>query len=66
MRDGVVRYLPEKPTKSVALQTLWRARSLTEDARKIAGSGSVSGVVFTGHRTKQLIKQAERQLGVRG
>jgi hypothetical protein len=38
---------------------------LVDDAREVARAGSVGGVVFTGHRTKQLIKKAELQLGVR-
>jgi hypothetical protein len=61
-----VHHLPDEPTKSAVLQVLWRARSLPgEVGRTGAGAtGRIGGVVFTGHRTKQLIGQAERQLGV--
>jgi hypothetical protein len=56
--------LPEKLTKREAAKALWEARGLIGDARHAAGTGSVGGVVFAGHRTKQLIKRAEAQLGV--
>jgi hypothetical protein len=64
VRSGVGDYLPADLTKRAAVQALWDARSLVGDVRGAAGEGTVRGVVFTGHRTKQLIKAAERQLGV--
>jgi hypothetical protein len=63
IHGGVAEHIPQKLTKRAAIQALSDARALVRDARK-AGSGSVKGVVFTGHRTKQLIKTAELQLGV--
>jgi hypothetical protein len=65
VRDGAAERLPEKLTKRTAIAALADARHLLSDARKTAGTASVGGVVFTGHRTKQLIKKAELQLGVR-
>ena len=64
MQSGVGDYLPEELTKRATVRAIWDARSLVGDVRKAAGKGSVTGVVFTGHQTKQLIKAAERQLGV--
>jgi hypothetical protein len=64
VHGGVAEHVPERLTKRAAIQALWDARHLVDDARKATGSGSVKGVVFTGHRTKQLIKKAELQLGV--
>jgi hypothetical protein len=57
--------LPEHLSKRAAVKALWEARDLVGDTRKAAGAGSVGGVVFTGHRTKQVIKKAELQLGAR-
>jgi hypothetical protein len=64
IHGGVADHIPERLTKRAAIQALWDARHMVDDARKTAGSGNVKGVVFTGHRTKQLIKKAELQLGV--
>jgi hypothetical protein len=64
--DHAAPYVPERLTKLGAIKALWNARGLVGDARRAAGKGSVGGVVFAGHRTKRLIKQAERQLGVPG
>jgi hypothetical protein len=57
-------HLPERVTPLSAVKALWSARGLVDDARGAAGNGSVGGVVFAGHRTKRLVKQVERQLGV--
>lgn len=65
VHGGAAGHIPDKLTKRAAIQALWDARHLVGDAREAAGAGSVSGVVFTGHRTKQLIKKAELQLGLR-
>jgi hypothetical protein len=65
LHDGVADHIPDKLTKRTAVQVLSDARHLVDGARKEVGAGSIRGVVFTGHRTKHLIKQAERQLGVR-
>jgi len=64
IHGGAAEHIPDKLTKRAAIQALWDARHLVDDAREVAGAGSVRGVVFTGHRTKQLIKKAELQLGV--
>ena len=65
VQAGVVVRIPDRLTKRAAVQALADARHLVSDAREAAGDGSVRGVVFTGHRTKKLIKRAELQLGVR-
>lgn len=62
---SVAGRLPDEVTKRAAIKALWDARDLAGEVRKAAGAGSVGGVVFTGHRTKQLIKKAEAQFGVR-
>lgn len=64
VEDGVVAHIPDRLTKRAAVRALADARHLVSDAREAAGDGSVRGVVFTGHRTKKLIKKAELQLGV--
>ncbi|HUA74213.1 MAG TPA: hypothetical protein VL988_05575 [Solirubrobacteraceae bacterium] len=63
-RESVGPAVPAKLTKRAAVQMLWDARELVDDARKAAGTGNVGGVVFAGHRTKRLINKAEVQLGV--
>jgi hypothetical protein len=62
LRDGAVAHLPANPTKRAVAKALWDARALLGDARSAAGTGSVSGVVFAGHHTKQFIKKSEHQL----
>lgn len=62
--DRAGEHVPERMTKLIAIKALWDARGVVGDARAVAGKGSVGGVVFTGHRTKQFIKQAEHQLGL--
>ncbi|MBN9623002.1 MAG: hypothetical protein J0H06_08630 [Actinobacteria bacterium] len=47
-------------TRRGAVQALWEVRGAIDDLSK----GAVRTVVFTGHRTKQLIKRAEAQLGI--
>ena len=64
VHSGAAEHIPDKLTKRAAIQAVWDARHLVDDARNAARAGSVGGVVFTGHRTKQLIKKAELQLGV--
>jgi hypothetical protein len=64
IHGGAAEHIPDKLTKRAAIQALWDARHLVDDARNAARAGSVGGVVFTGHRTKQIIKKAELQLGV--
>jgi hypothetical protein len=64
LHDGAAERIPDKLTKRAAIQALSEARHLASNARKAAGTGSVRGVVFTGHRAKRLIKTAELQLGV--
>jgi hypothetical protein len=64
IRGGVTAHLPDKPTKRAAIQALWGMRHVVDDARAVA-AGSVGGVVFTGHRTKQIIEKIELQLGIR-
>lgn len=62
LRDGAAAHLPANQTKRAAAKALWNARALLSDARNAAGAGSVGGVVFAGHHTKQFIKKAEDQL----
>jgi hypothetical protein len=64
VRDGVVAHLPADPAKRAVAKSLWDARALLSEARDVAGTGSVGGVVFAGHHTKQFIKKAEHQLSV--
>jgi hypothetical protein len=60
--EGVGIQLPAELTKRAAVKALWDARDLAGEVRRVAGTGSVGGVVFTGHRTKRLIKKTEAQL----
>jgi hypothetical protein len=62
LRDGAASHLPASPTKRAVIKALWEARALLNDARNAAGAGSVGGLVFAGHHTKQFIKKAEDQL----
>ncbi len=65
VQDGVVAHIPHGLSKRAAFRALADARHLMSDARAVAGDGSVRGVLFTGRKTKKLIKNAELQLGVR-
>ena len=58
--------LPENLTKRAVVKGLWDVRGTVADAGRASTSGSVRTVVFTGHRTKQVIKRAEAQLGTQG
>jgi hypothetical protein len=60
MRAEAVEHIPRKLSKRAAIQALADARHLLGDASRADG---LRGVVFSGHRTKQLIKRAEFQLG---
>lgn len=64
LRDRAGEQMPEKLTKRSVTKALWDARSQLGDARKGATSGAVRNVMFTGHRTKQVIARAEAQLGI--
>jgi hypothetical protein len=66
LRDRLGEQLPEKLTKTSIVKALWDARAALDDVRKGSASnkGAVRTVVFTGHRTKKLIKKTEAQLGV--
>lgn len=64
LRDRAGEQMPEKLTKRSVTKAIWDARAQLGDARKEATSGAVRQVMFTGHRTKQLITKAEAQLGV--
>jgi len=64
LRDRAGEQMPEKLTKRSVTKALWDARAQLGDARKGATSGAVRNVMFTGHRTKQVIARAEAQLGV--
>ncbi|MGO9319324.1 MAG: hypothetical protein ACLQBY_00755 [Solirubrobacteraceae bacterium] len=65
LHADVAEHIPDKLTKRAAIQLLASARDVAEDVREAAGAGSISGVVFSGHSTKQVIKRAELELGVR-
>jgi len=56
--------LPETLSRRSAVKALWDARAAVGEAREGASS-AIRGVAFTGRRTKQVIRKAERQLGVR-
>jgi hypothetical protein len=56
--------LPEKLTKRSAIKALWDVRGALGDARRASSSKALRTVVFTGFRTKKVIKKAEAQLGV--
>lgn len=64
LREMAAEQLPEELTKRSATKALWDARAALGDARKGATTGAVKTVVFTGHRTKKVIKKAEGQLGL--
>jgi hypothetical protein len=54
--------LPERLTKGSLTKALWNVRGAATDARKDV----VKTALFTGHRTKKVIREAEAQLGVNG
>jgi hypothetical protein len=64
LRERAGEQLPDKLTKRSVTKALWDVRGRLGDARKGATTGAVRTVVFTGHRTKKVIKKAEAQLGV--
>jgi hypothetical protein len=64
LRERAGEQLPDKLTKRSVTKALWDVRGQLGDARKGATTGVVRTVVFTGHRTKKVIKEAEAQLGV--
>jgi hypothetical protein len=57
--------LPDELTKRSVTKALWDVRGTLGDARKGATTGAVKTVMFTGHRTKKVIKKTEAQLGVK-
>lgn len=54
--------LPAERTPRAVTKALWEARAALDDVRGDKRKGSVRAVLFTGHRTKVLLKKAERQL----
>jgi hypothetical protein len=58
--------VPERMNARTAIGALWKARGVVGDGRRGTRSGAVATVVLTGRHTKQLIEEAELQLGVRG
>jgi hypothetical protein len=56
--------MPATLTKRSAIKALWDVRGLIGGVREGRSTGAVRTVLFTGHRTKKLIKKAEAQLGV--
>ena len=54
--------LPAEASPKAVTKALWGARSALDDVRGGKRKGSVRAVLFTGHRTKGLLKEAERQL----
>jgi hypothetical protein len=56
--------LPEKLTKRSAIKALWEVRGALGDARRASSTKAFRTVVFTGFRTKKVIKKAEAQLEV--
>jgi hypothetical protein len=63
VRKGALEHLPHRLSRKAAVQALADARRLLGDTP--SRTASLGGVVFSGHRTKQLIKKAELQLCVR-
>jgi hypothetical protein len=59
VRNGTVDRVPDKIDKRAAIRALANARNLGESVRAVTDAGSVSGVIFSGHKTKQTIKRAE-------
>lgn len=55
---------PENPTTRSIVKGLWDVRGTVGDSTEGSSNGSVRTVIFTGHRTKKVIRRAERQLGV--
>jgi len=51
-------------TMLTAAKVLWDFRGSAVDVRRHTRAQSVRGWLFAGHRTKQLIKKAEQQLGI--
>jgi hypothetical protein len=66
IRADVAGRAPDKLSKRAAIQLLAGARDVVGDAREAVGAGSAGGIVFSGHKTKQLIKRAELEFGIRG
>jgi hypothetical protein len=64
LRDRAGEQMPDKLTKRSVTKALWDARAQLGDARKGVAGGAVRNVMFTGHRTKQVIARAEAQLGI--
>jgi hypothetical protein len=67
-RSGIE--LPEEMTKTAIAKVLWEfhqldIRDTVVGAKKAAGGQPIRSVAFTGHRTKKVMKKAEKQLGVR-
>jgi len=56
---------PPDPSTADIAQALWGIRAIAGDMAKGSSKGSLRTVLFTGHRTKKVIRRAERQLGVR-
>lgn len=51
-------------TKRSIVKALWDIRGIVADGTVQSSDGSLRTVLFTGHRTKKLIRRAQRQLGV--
>jgi hypothetical protein len=51
----VVTCIPDSFSKRAAVEAPFEVRDLVGNLKHAKRSGSVSGVIFTGHRTKQLI-----------
>jgi hypothetical protein len=71
VRSSTDKYIPDSSDKKGAVLALFNARHILDDGKTAVGAGkaamgggSVKGVVFAGHRTKQVIKLSERQLSL--
>lgn len=62
LQERAGEQLPDQLTKRSLTKALWQVRGATADARRDA----VKTAMFTGQRTKQVIRRAEEQLRVGG
>lgn len=64
LQERAGEQLPETLTRRSIAKALWDVRGAVAESADAATGGSVQTVVFTGHRTKKVIRRAEQQLGV--
>jgi hypothetical protein len=71
VRSSADKYIPDASDRKAAVVALYNARNILGDGKAAVGAGkaamgggSVKGVVFAGHRTKQVITASELQLSL--